>query len=242
MGPAPTLILKAGDKLAELDRCPGDFEAWIAAGFGPSAGPVEVVDVRTGALPAAPEACRRVVVTGSAAMVTDLAPWSEATAAWLRRAVAAGTPVLGICFGHQLLAHALGGRVGDNPRGVEVGTVEVELTAAARQDRLFGGLPTRFAANMSHRQAVLALPPGAVRLASTAADPNAAFACAPAAWGVQFHPEFDAAVTRAHVDHYRPALSDAGLVADALRDAVIETPVSRGVLARFAALDAGPRG
>jgi GMP synthase (glutamine-hydrolysing) len=165
-------------------------------------------------------------------MITDREPWVEATAAWLHDSVALGTPVFGICFGHQLLAHALGGRVDTNPSGVEVGTVTVELTDAARDDPLLGGLPERFEANMSHRQSVLELPPGATRLATTAVDPYAAFAYGGNAWGVQFHPEFDAEVTRAHIDWYRPSLEEQG--AEALAEAVTETPVSRGLLRRFA--------
>ena len=53
MEPGPTLILKAGDKLVELEDCPGDFEDWIAAGLGPEAGTLRVLDVR--AMPELPE-------------------------------------------------------------------------------------------------------------------------------------------------------------------------------------------
>ncbi|MEZ4555438.1 MAG: gamma-glutamyl-gamma-aminobutyrate hydrolase family protein [Caldilineaceae bacterium] len=57
-------------------------------------------------------------MTGSHSMVTDRAAWSERSADWLRAVVAAEWPVLGICFGHQLLAHAWGGVVGP---GIEMG-------------------------------------------------------------------------------------------------------------------------
>ncbi|MDX1594725.1 MAG: glutamine amidotransferase [Gammaproteobacteria bacterium] len=233
---APTLILKAGQKLDTLAGHPGDFEDWIAAGLGGHADEVVTVDVRAAPPLPSPGNCARVLVTGSAAMVSDREPWAEATAAWLREAVAAGTPVLGICFGHQLLAHALGGEAGWNPNGVEVGSVEVKQTPAAGDDPLLGGLPTRFMANMSHRQSVLVLPDGAVRLAHSALDPNAAFRFGDRAWGVQFHPEFDATVTRAHVDWYRPALAERGADAGALLAEGVETPLSHGLLARFAAI------
>lgn len=58
-------------------------------------------------------------------MVTDHGPWSEYTAMWLRETVEQHTPVLGTCYGHQMLAYALGGEVGNNPHGYETGTVNV---------------------------------------------------------------------------------------------------------------------
>ncbi|HEY5720334.1 MAG TPA: glutamine amidotransferase [Gammaproteobacteria bacterium] len=235
LGGCDTLVLKCGDKLAALADRAGDFEDWITAAMGRAAGRVSVVAGHRGAPLPAPGTVGRVVVTGSAAMLTDHAGWSEACARWLREAVDAGLPVLGICFGHQLLAHALGGTVGDNPHGLEVGSVALDRQVAG--DPLLGSLPARFSANMSHRQAVLQLPPGALQLASSARDPHAAFVCSPRAWGVQFHPEFDGAVTAAHIEHYRAQ----GLLGDAeardLQAACRDTPASRGVLARFAQLE-----
>ena len=236
MSTRATLILKAGEKIAALAAYPGDFEQWIAAGLGAGTADVHTLDVRRHpALPAA-DGIGGVVVTGSAAMVTDGDPWIEATAAWLREAVTAGLPVLGICFGHQLLAHALGGRVDWNPAGVEVGSVDVASTPAAADDPLFRNLPSLFKANMSHRQSVLELPPGAVHLARSSLDPHAAFRWGPRAWGVQFHPEFDGAITRAHVAWYRGLLEERGDDVAALETACGDTPQARGLLARFASL------
>ena len=234
MQPAPTLILKAGEKLATLAGYAGDFETWIADGLGPQAGPVRVLDVR--AMPALPDptSVARVIVTGSAAMVTDREPWVEATAAWLCEAVVAGTPVLGICFGHQLLAHALGGEVGYNTSGVEVGSVALEATPSAMDDLLLGDWPAGERVNMSHRQVVIDLPRDAVHLARTARDANAAFRHGERAWGVQFHPEFDATVTRAHVGWYAELLAERGDDVETLQAACIDTPTSHALLARFA--------
>lgn len=123
-------------------------------------------------------------------MVSERLPWSEAAAAWLRDAVALGLPILGVCYGHQLLAHALGGRVDYHASGREIGTVAIERLPAAADDALLAAAPARFVAHASHQQSVLELPAGAVVLARSAHDPHHAVRYAPRAWGLQFHPEF----------------------------------------------------
>ena len=87
-----------------------------------------------------------IVITGSPSMVSARLDWSERTAYWLRRAVPTGLPVLGVCYGHQLLAHALGGHVGLNPAGRQIGTVTAQLIDGHKEDPLFGHLPARFPA------------------------------------------------------------------------------------------------
>ena len=83
--------------------------------------------------------------------------------------------------------------------GIELGTIEVERTAAAQNDPLFATLPQRFAAQSAHRQSVRRLPAGAVLLAGNAFEPHHAYRVGARAWGVQFHPEFSAAATAAYV-------------------------------------------
>lgn len=228
------VIVKVGDAVAELIPDHGDYDAWIRDGFGPTRLPVRVVDPRVGeALPTAPGVAG-VVVTGSDAMVTDRAGWSEATARWLADVVAHGVPVLGICYGHQLLAHALGGMVIYHPAGKEIGTVPVEQTDIARDDPLFADLPERFPAHVVHSQTVAILPPGAVILASNDFEPHHAFRVGPSAWGVQFHPEFSVAATRACIVESERSLRLSGTDPAALADAVTETPEATSLLARFA--------
>jgi GMP synthase (glutamine-hydrolysing) len=168
-------------------------------------------------------------------MVTDREPWNGALAGWLADAVGREVPLLGICYGHQALADALGGEVGDLPGGVEVGTVEVTRTPEAAGDPLLGGLPDAFPAQAAHRQGVRRLPPGAVLLARTAVEPHAAFRVGRRAWGVQFHPEFSAEATSGYVRAVA-ARGGAGIDAEALLARVAPTPRAASVLATFARL------
>jgi GMP synthase (glutamine-hydrolysing) len=225
-------VIKTGDTLPEIARGRGDFEDWIAAGLGSAS--TRVVDVARGERLPEPSACVGVVVTGSSAMVSDQEEWSEAAALWLATAVEVGTAVLGICYGHQLLARALGGRVGRNPRGREIGSVDVTFRAVG--DPLLGFLPVRARLQASHVESVLELPPGVRSLAWSALDPHHAFRVGERAWGVQFHPEFDADVSRAYVRARRAALCAEGLDPDALGVACGEAPHGRALLARFARL------
>jgi GMP synthase (glutamine-hydrolysing) len=230
------LIIKAGEKIDSLAATPGDYEDWIAAGTGLGTHQVQAIAPYRGETLPQLDAICGIIITGSGAMVTDGEPWMEATAAWLRGAIAQGMPVLGICFGHQLLAHALGGEVGYNPAGVEVGSVTVRLTAAGHNDPLLGTLPGEFTAQLSHRQSVRRLPEGARLLASSEMEPHQAFAHGSCAWGIQFHPEFDTAIIRHFIDFYRGQLHEEGRHADPLIEMRHPSAESRSLLARFASI------
>jgi len=232
------LIWKTGEALPPIRARHGDFEEWIRKGLG-GALPVRVRDPRRGEPPRDPSAFAGLVVTGSPANVTDDAPWIFGAAEGLAASVKKGVPVLGICFGHQLLAAALGGEAGFNPSGRNTGTLLYRPSPAAAEDPLLGALPDPFPAQASHAQRVLRLPPGAVLLASAETDPIAAFRIGRRAWGVQFHPEFDAAVTREYVEAYRKDLAAGGRDPDSLLDSVRETPEAAAILRRFARLAAG---
>ncbi len=234
----PLWIVKTGSTLPEIAARRGDFEDWIVAGLGLPADACPVADVAAGESLPEPDAAAGVVVTGSSAMVSHREPWSEGAARWLAGAVEAGTPVLGICYGHQLLAHALGAQVGPNPRGREIGSVEVvrEPAESDESDPLLSVLPERAWLHATHVEAVLEPPPGARLLASTALDPHHAFVVGERAWGVQCHPEFDADVMRGYLAGRRAVLLEEGLDPDALGAAVRETPHGEALLRRFAAL------
>lgn len=235
------LIVKTGDALPVLIEERGHYEDWIIRGLGLPRGSVEVAAVYEGDALPDPKSIAGAVVTGSAALVTEREPWSERTAAWLVDAVRAETPVLGICYGHQLLAHALGGRVARNPLGREIGTVEVRLNSDAGEDPLLQGFPPSIRVQVTHVESVVELPPGARLLACSEGDPHQAFSLGPAAWGVQFHPEFDASVVRQYIEARRESILAEGLDADVLFEAVCESPYGTALLRRFSELLTQPQ-
>ncbi|MBD8697282.1 glutamine amidotransferase [Stenotrophomonas sp. CFBP 13718] len=232
MNPLPFLIIETGRPLAALRRY-GRFPHWIRVAAGLEERETRVVDAEHGdALPDVRDYAG-VLVTGSAAYVTDRAEWSERSATWLRHAVHGGTPVFGICYGHQLLAHALGGEVDYNPAGRESGTIELSLDPAAGDDPLFSGLPACFPAHATHMQTVLRAPDGAAVLARSKLDACHAFRWGDSAWGVQFHPEFATHHMRGYVRARAQCITQHGGCARSIERAVSAAPLARQLLRRF---------
>jgi GMP synthase (glutamine-hydrolysing) len=227
------IILKTGSTLPTLLARKGDFTDWIVTGLDAAPTEVRIIDAENVCTLPAYDEVAGVVITGSHAMVTERQPWSERVAAWLPGLIERGIPTLGICYGHQLLAHALGGEVGDNPNGREFGTVTVDLAAEAADDPLLGGLPSRLPVQVCHTQSALRLPAGARRLAQGSRDANQAFVVGEAAWGVQFHPEFDAEVVTTYIEHYAERLRAEGQDPAALSAGCCDTPVGTTILRRF---------
>lgn len=230
------LIVQTGSTFPELRARRGDFPDWFRVGLGLASAAVDVVRADAGEPLPTRDAHAGVIVTGSPAMVSERARWSEDTAAWLRDRIDAGTPVLGVCYGHQLMAHALGGRVDYHPSGREIGTVAIERLPQAMDDVLLAAAPEQFPAHASHQQSVLELPRGAVTLARSAHDPHHAVRYAPNAWGLQFHPEFSVEIMRGYL-HRGPRARHGDCPAQCcMQREQLPTPHARRLLRRFRAL------
>lgn len=228
------LIIKTGSTYDSLRTIRGDFDDWVLRRLGGQCRrQIAVADVVSDFALPEPSECSGVIITGSHAMVTDHAVWSERSAEWLKEAVGRGIPTLGICYGHQLLAYALGGVVGVNPRGLELGTVVVNLTVAGSHDALLGGFQGPFKAHMCHHQSVLQLPHGAVPLAFSRKEPCAAFSFNGCAWGVQFHPEFDGRIMKVYVLKEKDQLMAQALDVHDAYNSCIETGCGYAIFRSF---------
>ncbi|MDR3078219.1 MAG: glutamine amidotransferase [Planctomycetota bacterium] len=233
MDEKPILLLQTGDTPPFIRERRGNFDAMFLALPGLRDAKVRTVHASRGERPEAPERYRSVVVTGSHSMVTDAEDWSEAAAGWLAKAVEAGTPVFGVCYGHQLLAHALGGRVDYHPEGEASGTFEVELTRAGLAEPLLQGLPNRFPVNLAHSQTVVSLPGGAEVLAENRRDRRQLVRYGPGVFSCQFHPEFDQRIMRTYMRFSQ--LEDPGAAANLESRLALarDTPEAAGLIKRF---------
>ena len=153
------------------------------------------------------EAYDALVVLGGTVDSWDEAghPWLPATRSLIREAADHLVPVLGICLGHQLAAQAYGGDVGRNPAGSTAAVLPVGWREGAEDDPLLGGIarergPQAVAVH-HNSDVVLSMPAGAVQVAAALDGTPQAVRFAESAWGVQCHPEADAALVRVWEAH-----------------------------------------
>jgi GMP synthase (glutamine-hydrolysing) len=157
-------------------------------------------------LPAPGEVDGIVVMGGEQnALEPSLAP----QAALLREATDRGVPVLGVCLGAQLLAHAHGGEVRKLPRR-HLAWPELHALPAAEGDPVLGALPPG-AAGVHWNEDGFAVPPGGVELLRSPAGTGEGFRLGERAWGVQFHPELDEEALEHWYRTWGYALAEAGV-------------------------------
>ncbi|MDY7228631.1 glutamine amidotransferase [Hyalangium rubrum] len=236
------LLLKAGEAAASVRLSVGDYDRWFLQTLGLSGYRFDIVAAHQGAkLPTDISGYDAVMMTGSPLSVTRLEPWMERAAELMVGAEERGIPVLGVCFGHQLLAHAYGGRVVRNPQGREIGTVEVRLTEHGRADPLFQGLSETIAVQATHEDIVPEPPAGAVVLAGNTNTAVQALAFRPHTRGVQFHPEVQPAAMQALIQARAERLEaeatargvPPGERVPRLLSAIAPTPAGRQILVNF---------
>ena len=131
-------------------------------------------------------------------------PWTDELLDVVRTVYRLEFPTFGSCWGHQIIARALGGRVEKDPQRAEMGCRPIQLTRAGTEDLLFRDFPSSFQANTGHHDRVVELPPGGIELAFNESQPNQAFRLAgKPIFGTQFHSELDAHRERERIFRYR---------------------------------------
>jgi GMP synthase (glutamine-hydrolysing) len=229
----PLVIIKAGSTFPTTKHKYGDFEDWVIDGCASTDPIISVIDVILSQELPDPDRISGVIITGSHAMVTDQVSWMLKLEAWVRNILEKDIPLLGICFGHQILAQAMGGVVDYHSGGREIGTVPITLTQEGKQDRLLGTLPAIFMGHTTHAQTVKKLPAGAQLLAQNSFEPHHAYRIGKKAWGVQFHPEFTASIMNDYVNEQLDALIDSGQDVKTLQSSICNTDKANGLLNRF---------
>jgi GMP synthase (glutamine-hydrolysing) len=183
------LLLKAGEAAVPIRMAAGDYDRWFLESMANQGVSLDVRQAYLGVtLPRATE-YDAVIMTGSPLTATVPTEWMRAAAGYLREAAERKVPVLGVCFGHQLLGYAYGAKVIANPQGREIGTVAIDLTEQGKGDPLFEGVAPTFFIQATHEDVVERAPSGATVLARNANTSVQAMAFGRHVRGVQFHPE-----------------------------------------------------
>lgn len=163
--------------------------------------------------------------------VLDDIPNLDSLRGILRDALKRRLPVLGACFGGQLMATTYGGTVVRDPENQEIGTVTVTRTAAAARDPLFSQLPESFKAQAGHNDRVDRLPRGATLLGSSDKCPVQAFVMrGTPAYAIQFHPELGKQDLLLRLEHYKANYVDDPSEIDAIIAGLEETPESAALV------------
>jgi GMP synthase (glutamine-hydrolysing) len=196
--------------------------------------------------PPSPDSLDAAIVFGAEAQVDqeEMLPWLQHEKELVRRLLQRDVPMLGVCFGSQVLAEAAGAVVRPAERP-EIGWNEVELTPEGLSDPVLGFLPERFEAFGYHHYEWL-LPPGGIALARSAAGLQAFRLGEGPFWGIQFHPEVTLEDLSSWLDNWQtdPGAVATGLDPEAIRAESAEkiagwNDVGRGISARFLAAAAG---
>jgi GMP synthase (glutamine-hydrolysing) len=224
-------IVKPGSTFPEMILCFGDYDAWFARALGDGVA-CRVHETESGSLPD-PGDADGWILTGARGSVVRPEPWNEPLFDWIRALAHRGIPLLGVCYGHQAICAALGGRVERHPLGWEIGTTEIELTRAGRRDPLFAGFPERFQAQTTHEDYAATMPPDATLLAVNPHTEVQAIALGATVRGVQFHPEVDEEIARDFVARRRHLVDRV--------PPVVEAPHAVRVLSNFVDAFVRPR-
>lgn len=182
-----------------------DYTDLFPAAFGPAGVDLRIYEVTRGEMPDSVDECQGWITSGSRRSCYEEEQWIDELHAFARTLAEQRRPHVGICFGHQLIARALGGEV-ERAAGWGVGAQTFDVTATAPWMEAHAEQVTLL---MSHRDQVTRLPEGARVLATSEYCPVAAYHVDDHVFCVQGHPEFVPEVSRALLEKRRDAIGPA---------------------------------
>jgi GMP synthase-like glutamine amidotransferase len=220
-------LLVCDHVLPEFVDIAGDYPDMFVRLFGDYPG-VELVayDLTAGRFPDSLGECDGWITTGSKRSVYEDERWIVRFADLVRAAADEDRPFVGVCFGHQMLAHALGGRVLRSERGWGVGVKTVEVV---QNEPWMGDHPPVYAVLNSHADQVVEPPPGAEVLGGNDHCPVSLMRVGDHMLGIQGHPEFVPVYSRVLMEARRGVLIPDGVVDEGLR--TLATPPDTARLA-----------
>lgn len=226
-------ILKVGTTFPNIKEKYYDFDDWISRFFKNKRTKIKVIDIlKEEKLPSFKSSCG-FIITGSHCMVTDELKWSLKLEKYVRNIAKTNIPLLGICYGHQLIAKALGGKSHFNPKGKEIGVVTITKHCNGYFDPLLKDFPKKFYAYETHYQTVLKIPTGSKILAMNNKDNHQTVRYTKNIWGVQFHPEFDKRIMEEYILNQKDDLEKLHFNVNTLLSAVKSCDVSSKILTNF---------
>lgn len=197
------LLIKMGATMLPVKSKFGDYESWFERALGKYGRYLDAIDAVSDpdwSQVSKPDGC---IISGSAASVYEDLSWSIAASDMIEAWRLSGVPILGVCYGHQLLAQNAGARVALNPSGREIGVCQIERIV---NDPLFDGLPLQFSVVQTHSDAVLTAVPGGQVIASNGNTQNQAMAMGQRVRSVQWHPEMTAEIIEMYIELREPEI------------------------------------
>lgn len=221
-------LIQCGHVAPSLVERFGDYPAIYGDLLGSSIDLV-VHDMQTGPVPDDPRSCDGWLISGSAQSAYDDLAWIGPTEQFVRTLIDVDAPTVAICFGHQLVAQAMGATVERAPGGWGVGAHDYRLVGPPRTP----GWPQRETVRLiaSHQDQVTTLPDGADLIASTDHCPIAGYTLGPALLALQPHPEFSGSLSHALTTSRRERIGDA--TSDAALASVEPDRLDQDLVARW---------
>lgn len=224
-------LLECDHVMEKYAHIAGDYWQMFEDLFARHAPQLELVnfDVRNGELPVSVDACEAFICTGSRFSAYDPEDWIQGLMGFLRQLRDVNKPFVGICFGHQLMAEALGGKVEKAQQGWGIGVHGLNIV---KQESWMQPEQASCGVQYSHRDQVTRLPENSVLLGESDHCPVAMFRVGETMLGIQGHPEFPAAYVEALV-RGRTELIGADKVNATKFDAPTDEAIITNWLAKF---------